>query len=489
MQGGIDQLPERTGFMDLAHFATHSALLRADGSREPLPKPFGKPGIVDCVGSRKGYEREVLKIAERSSFLVMAIGVGLAAPIPSYFKLHGREAGAAPIVSETAVFNLSGVSSSGKSTAAKVSLSVSSSPERAGTFDFTPRGLSEFAANSNDLVAVIDDVEHAKISEQQLFTNIATVCQKIPGGASKMISTQSSYANLEWSTFAISSSPASIFDMAKTCGEELTLGQMVRLFNIPVLKPDSGGIFDRLKANRGSKASQSVKLSGRLDSGLIQHHGQLMPRWITPLMRKDRTEEIERLVLQFIKKEEIRAEGWERRFAQKFGLLYAVLRLGIDLGILPWPRSLPLQAIRKCYRLAREGIKSEEQQDHDALRMLKELLSGDKKIAEARVDGKEAPMKIKQATVAVRYKKKGKTKIGLLEDRLAVFMPSQRARKVFRRRLLSLGILDRGHGGKATAQERVAIRRGGKVIKKPRFIVIDEKSYEQAWRRLPVAQE
>ena len=95
-------------------------------------------------------------------------------------------------------------------------------------------------------------------------------------------------------------------------------------------------------------------------------------------------------------------------------------------------------------------------------------------------------MKIKQPTVAVRYKKKGKAKIGLLEDKLAVFMPSQRARKLFRRRLLSLGILDRGHGGKATAQERVAIRRGGKVIKKPRFIVIDEKGYEQAWRRLPI---
>jgi len=156
---------------------------------------------------------------------------------------------------------------------------------------------------------------------------------------------------------------------------------------------------------------------------------------------------------------------------------------------LPWPRSLPLQAIGKCYRSAREGIKSKEQQDQDSLRLLKELLSGEKKIADVVVAGQGKPVKIKQATVAVRYKKKGHAKIGLLEDKLAVFMPSQRGRKIFRRRLLSLGILDRGHGGKATAQERVAIRRAGKVIKKPRFIVIDEKSYEKAWRRLPVAQE
>jgi hypothetical protein len=211
MQKEIDQLPVRTGFMDLRHFATHSELLRADRSPQPLPRPFGTPGIVDRVGSRDGYERAVLNYAERSSYLVMAIGVALAAPIPSYFRMHGPRPGAAAIVSETAVFNLSGESSSGKSTAGNVSLSVSSSPERAGTFDFTQRGLSEFVANSNDLVAVIDDVEHAKISEQQLFTNILTVCQKIPGGASKMISAQSSYENLEWSTFAISSSPASIF--------------------------------------------------------------------------------------------------------------------------------------------------------------------------------------------------------------------------------------------------------------------------------------
>ena len=191
------------------------------------------------------------------------------------------------------------------------------------------------------------------------------------------------------------------------------------------------------------------------------------------------------MCVEFIEKAEVEAEGWERRFAQKFGLLYAVLRMAIDLGILPWAKSLPFQAVRKCYRLAREGIKSEEQQNHDALRMLKELLSGDKKIADMGVEGQEKPVKIKQATVAVRYKKKGNAKIGLLEDKLAVFMPSKRARKLFRQRLVSMGILDRGHGGKATAQERVPIRRGGKVIKKPRFMVIDEKGYEEAWRQCP----
>jgi hypothetical protein len=116
--------------------------------------------------------------------------------------------------------------------------------------------------------------------------------------------------------------------MAKTYGEELTLGQKVRLFDVPVPDPDSGGIFDRLKGNRASKASQSVKLIGRLESGLIQHYGQLMPRWMKLLMRKDRTEEIERLVRRFIKKGQIEAQGWERRFAQKFGLLY-VIRRGI----------------------------------------------------------------------------------------------------------------------------------------------------------------
>ena len=102
--------------------------------------------LVDAQDDGAIWRVEVKPDKERSSFLVMAIGVGLAAPIPSYFNCTDARPGAAPIVSETAVFNLSGESSSGKSTAGNVSLSVSSSPERAGTFDFTPRGLAEFVS-------------------------------------------------------------------------------------------------------------------------------------------------------------------------------------------------------------------------------------------------------------------------------------------------------------------------------------------------------
>ena len=41
-------------------------------------------------------------------------------------------------------------------------MSLAGSPDRAGTLDFSRRGLAEMASASNDLVLVMDDTEKAE---------------------------------------------------------------------------------------------------------------------------------------------------------------------------------------------------------------------------------------------------------------------------------------------------------------------------------------
>ena len=98
-----------------------------------------------------------------STYLAFGLGVALAAPLPTYLKLYRDDADEViAFLTETAVFNLSGDSSSGKSSVGLAAISLGGSPERAGTLDFSPRGLAELASDSNDLVLVLDDTEKAE---------------------------------------------------------------------------------------------------------------------------------------------------------------------------------------------------------------------------------------------------------------------------------------------------------------------------------------
>jgi len=70
-----------------------------------------------------------------------------------------------------------------------------------------------------------------------------------------------------------------------------------------------------------------------------------------------------------------RRHGWELRFAQKFGVIYAAMKIGIDAGILPWPKSFPLRVATKCYRKARHAAKTAYERTADAAAQLERLIA------------------------------------------------------------------------------------------------------------------
>jgi Domain of unknown function (DUF927) len=114
-------------------------------------------------GHSRGQRTLYSRWPTNSTYLAFGIGVALAAPLPSYVNLRrAADDDLAPLVRETAVFNLSGISSSGKSSVGLAAVSLAGSPDRAGTLDFSRRGLAEMASDSNDLLAVLDDTEKAE---------------------------------------------------------------------------------------------------------------------------------------------------------------------------------------------------------------------------------------------------------------------------------------------------------------------------------------
>ena len=478
--GRVELVPDRTGFLDKDTFATYGEIIRSDGARKIIARlnETDAKKLVDVKGDSFGTTERVLKLAVHSTYLAFGLGVALAAPLPTYLKLsRGEDDETIAFVTETAVFNLSGDSSSGKSSVGLAAISLGGSPERAGTLDFSPRGLAELASDCNDLVLVLDDTEKAEDGPGVLVRALKGVIHTVPGGRSKIISRgadQSRFPQLRWSTFGLSSSPRSIAEIAAENRWEMSPGDKVRLFDISVPRPAEGGIFDRIDGTAVVRAKRSIKLIAKLERGYANHHGHIIPQWVLYLMRKDRSKRIVELTDEFIEHVVAGGNGWEKRFALKFGLVYAAMALAVRCGILPWPPVLPLKVTTRCYRKARSAAKTSRERIAEASGKLHYLIMNGNGVVDATTSNRGGkPLKITDDCVALRYRKEGRTKIGILDDALLNVLGGKRAKAVFTKSLQTAGLVAEGHGHAGTVQERIPILRQGKIIRRPRLWVIN----------------
>lgn len=475
--GPFELVPERTGFIDIGTFATYSEVIYTDGRRQPIPSATRAGGrtFTDVRGS-PGGSKKLLKLARHSSYLAFGIGVALAAALPSYIKLRRDQTGDEHSqLTETAVFNLSGRSSSGKTSLSLAAMSLAGSPERAETLDFSRRGLAETASDSNDLMLVLDDTEKAEDGSSVLVKTLKSIVHTVPGGRSKRISRgvdQTKFPQLFWSTFGLSSSPRPISALAADCGWRMTPGDQVRLFNIRVPSSKKGGIFDLIKGGPEKRANRSIKLIAKLESGYQNHHGHIIPRWVHYLMAEDRSQRVLELVEEFIKQIDPKNEGWEIRFAHKFAYIYAAMMMGIEAGILPWRQSLPLCAARRCYRRARRAVMTEHDRFLEQARRLSRLLEQKGRVVD--YNGR-TPVVFTGRSLAIRYRKSGREKIGILDGALAEFAGSSASKEKFTAALLAFGLIGEGHGHAGTVQERIQIERQGTLSHRVRLWCIDKR--------------
>jgi Domain of unknown function (DUF927) len=486
-KAGLELVPTSTGFIDQNTFVTHGEIIRADGTRFARPRLdwSDSPAFIDVVGTAEGARASILKLARYSSYLAFAIGVELAACFPSYmkFRRNGKGESLSP-ASETAAFNLSGKSSSGKSSACLAAISLVGSPTRAGGLDLSRRGLAEMASDNNDLAFALDDTEKGEDGPGGFVRTIKSVVHMVPGGRSKIISRgvdQTRFPQLHWTAFALTSSPRPMPELAAENRWLMSPGDKVRLFDIGVPGPKKGGIFDRIKGGTARRAKRSIKLIANLQRGYMNHHGHTLPELVIYLMAADRSEQIVQLVNAFINHVEARGDGWEVRFATKFGLIYAAMKIACDAGLLPWQPSLALKVAGKCYRKARGAARSPKERVVDAAMELHRVLKDDTRVVNRRTDGK--PIKITNRTVAIRYQKNRQLKFGVLDRALVKMLGSRNAKESLAKLLIGAGTVSGGHGHARTQQERIKTIRNGKIIKRTRLWVVDARRFERFFTR------
>ena len=468
-------IPNQTGFIDCKSFATWSEVIHSDGRRVPIPRnpDSATPSIQDVKGTLDGSQ-VVLSLAEYSSYLAFNIGVVLAAPLFTYLALNRGDRGdQGLVITETGVFNLSGRSSAGKTSANLASLSLVGAPERTGPMNFSERGLAEAAARSNDLPLGIDDTEKSF----DLIKTIKMLINVVTTGQSKQISVgidQSKFPQLRWKTVGLSSSPRPISVLAAELGWQMSPGDKARIFDIEVPPPKRGGIFDRISASPGARAKQSIKLIRRLETAYTKNYGHVFPLWIGYLLANDCEDRIVTHVENFVCHVDGKSDGWTKRIAQKFGLVYAAMMLGIDMGLLPWSAGLPIEIATKCYRRAIKGAMTERELNQwYAARLLKSLRRPGR-TAVPPMSGK-TPLKISPQCMALEYQRGNRTKLGVFDGAIIKMLKTKRAKRNFVSAIRQARVITRSHGHAGTVQVHIPIRRDGVVTPRPAVWELDLK--------------
>jgi hypothetical protein len=156
------------------------------------------------------------------------------------------------------------------------------------------------------------------------------------------------------------------------------------------------------------------------------------------------------------------------------------MMMGIDAGLLPWPRSLPRKVATKCYRKARNAAKTDQERAAEAAARLHDLIKQHGRLVDGS-NGNRAgqPIKVTPKCIAIQLVKEGRVKYGVFDAALVKILRTENAKTIFTKRLAKAGLVPNGHGHAGTAQERIKIERDGKIIDRPRLWVIDAEKFKR----------
>ena len=412
--------------------------------------------------------------AEQSSILAFAIMAGLAAPLLPFARLP-----------ENPLFNFFGPSSVGKTTALRVALSVLGHPNALHSWDKSARELEEAAAHHSHLVLTLNAAERASPREHREI--LSRVIHMLADGQSKSRSrvVQGHLPNLDWACITLSSSNLCGADMARVLGLPWKEQEMARFIDIPVAHARDGGIFDRLDRSSGDPATQAANLIQVLDAALKTSYGALLRLWIENLMRHDPAARIENLTQLFLDKVQPQP-GLEERLARKFALVYAAGRLAVDAGLLPWSKKLPLRVTLRLYRHAYAHRTAIPKDLSDALQQLRQIIDDPVlvPVASAQCD---RPIDFVQCQILAGFRlvQKGQPVIALRREGLEALFDPTVSRKIVDW-ICTTGAVLTGHGARSGQQLPIRLRVGGRLIDKPRFLVVAAKQLQDALARLPL---
>ena len=121
------------------------------------------------------------------------------------------------------------------------------------------------------------------------------------------------------------------------------------MLDIKVPPVAAGGIFGSAVTASGRRVEDTAAMVTAIENCILSCHGVLFDAWIEYLVNHDVVARVHELVDEFVNANAGGDDGLEQRFAKKFAVFYAAGVIGVEAGLLPWPKDWPRRTVRHCY--------------------------------------------------------------------------------------------------------------------------------------------
>lgn len=277
-----------------------------------------------CVsGSLKTWQEQVSRYAAGNSRLCLAIGTALAAPL---LNILGEQNGG---------FHIYGKSSDGKTTAAKVGLSVWGEPDGLkNAWNGTALGFANAALARNDNFMLLDEIGEC---DPRI---IGKTAYSVINGKSKLQGAKDggNRQQSEWRILIFSTGEYDLKNYVERGGMKWEAGQSVRLPSIPAATLH--GVYENLHG-----AKNGAALSDYLLETIAKQHGAAGRAWIEKLQTLERERIIAARDTFLSVLPELNGQAW--RVARRFALVAAALELATDITGLA--AGVGMAGVKQCF--------------------------------------------------------------------------------------------------------------------------------------------
>jgi putative DNA primase/helicase len=344
----------------VATFGKLSSELLWDGSNNI------DPALGQTCGTLEQWREGMREPIKYSDYLLLACSISLASSLlhvmredeGAIFHLHGRN----KLNSQSKTR-----SSSGKSLAARVAASTTGRCRKNDlvTFAASVRSIEDYCFARNHLGAQFDEEGRSLGSGTGPRIKSDELPYLVPSGRgglrSKKATRDPDLENLTWALFAISTGEAPLDD-PKTRRNERPEGAQVRMISVPVPPGGEGGIFNRVRGAPAEVASKCKRLARQVEETIASNYGVVTPAYLPKLLAAQPAVErrARKIIDAFIERVGADREPWERRFAEKFGIILSAAILLSEWDIGPWTSKRARRAIGRLYKVARSAVVSVE---------------------------------------------------------------------------------------------------------------------------------
>ncbi|MBF0371598.1 MAG: DUF927 domain-containing protein [Magnetococcales bacterium] len=320
---------ERTGWYGDV-FVFPNETIGENNERVMLQSISGDLQGFEAAGTLADWQQGVAARCVGNSRLVFAVSAAFASVL-----LHLVE-------EESGGFNFTGQSSTGKTTALTVAVSVWGGAERLQRWRATSNGLEAVALLHNDTLLCLDEL--AQVDPREA----GEIAYMLANGTGKARSRRDGTARKKstWRLLFLSAGEIGLAEHMRAAGKRSRAGQEVRLADIPADAGAGYGLFENLHGHLGG-----ADFSRAINTAARSFYGTPAREFINRLVSRleGMAPAIEEYRQEFLNESlSPDADGQALRVAGRFALVAAAGELATALGVTGWQEDEAFSAARIC---------------------------------------------------------------------------------------------------------------------------------------------